>query len=575
MFEARESIFKPRQLRDNSDGGKVEGELGGKTQQIKTEIYDATMISTETEIVRNRSHDTQTTDSSSGMHSMNSSGIHSLDLLKEIYPPFSDSELEHEDTKEECDDKETVIHTNSTKGSTLKTDKHDEEVAGNDLFLSYNKYLSSLNEIGITSQWEEGKPFDEESLRALSEIASEQGDRVGIVNSKDVHPVEEYILPPVTGQDILKDISRYDTKSYDFVKKSSDTTNTTAPIVHSLRRDEGYQDQSGSEPLSSSIVGDNGAKESQGKSQKFRFIAILLIITLLASGLLIGLLLSRKKRNGNSLNNETAAASSNLNDTSVAKDLTNSPTDSTQLDVPTTAPSPIAPSGRPWNDNLPPAPTNSFIETRSWGTLVNYLDPVPDNFFPLEQCTGDCDNDDDCDEGLICFQRGANDPVPFCYGGENDYTATDYCTFPDYDSNAYVVEPPSEREELIECTTTISAVQDCYFAEANVLVVDFENCNPEEEDWIGVFPDGMSFDDGSSATEWVSDDWIDWAFTCGDSNCSDSPTTNSFAFPTNNNPGYELVSLRVYMLRNTRGGAPYEIIAQSESFIVTNICGRK
>mmetsp|Transcript_5199 Transcript_5199/g.12765 ORF Transcript_5199/g.12765 Transcript_5199/m.12765 type:complete len:658 (+) Transcript_5199:35-2008(+) len=230
--------------------------------------------------------------------------------------------------------------------------------------------------------------------------------------------------------------------------------------------------------------------------------------------------------------------------------------------APTTAP-------RPWNDNFTPMPTNPPTESRTWSTLVNYMDPIPESFFPLGQCMGDCDRDDDCAEGLVCFQRNPNEPVPFCYGGENDFTRTDYCTFPTYETNP----PPAEQEEeAIECPSSVSVVPECYFWTENVLVVEFNNCNPRDEDWIGVFPDGTAFDDESSAMGWVGDDYIDWAFTCGSTGCSGSPTANSFAFPTNGNPAYDLASLRVYLLRNTRGGPPFEILAQSEPFAPTKTC---
>ncbi|CAJ1946718.1 unnamed protein product [Cylindrotheca closterium] len=47
-------------------------------------------------------------------------------------------------------------------------------------------------------------------------------------------------------------------------------------------------------------------------------------------------------------------------------------------------------------------------------------------------CEGDCDVDDDCYHNLICFQRQENEatPVPGCKGGDEDFSANDYCVFP-------------------------------------------------------------------------------------------------------------------------------------------------
>lgn len=41
--------------------------------------------------------------------------------------------------------------------------------------------------------------------------------------------------------------------------------------------------------------------------------------------------------------------------------------------------------------------------------------------------TGDCDDDDDCDVGLVCFQRSRGDAVPGCDEGESETSQTDFC----------------------------------------------------------------------------------------------------------------------------------------------------
>jgi hypothetical protein len=49
----------------------------------------------------------------------------------------------------------------------------------------------------------------------------------------------------------------------------------------------------------------------------------------------------------------------------------------------------------------------------------------PETAFPLGLCQGDCDNDDECQEGLVCMQRSGNEAVPGCDGAGE--TGTDYC----------------------------------------------------------------------------------------------------------------------------------------------------
>ena len=47
----------------------------------------------------------------------------------------------------------------------------------------------------------------------------------------------------------------------------------------------------------------------------------------------------------------------------------------------------------------------------------------------LGECEGDCDDDEDCESGLYCYQREPYDPIPGCEGlGESDGSRTDYCT---------------------------------------------------------------------------------------------------------------------------------------------------
>jgi hypothetical protein len=45
--------------------------------------------------------------------------------------------------------------------------------------------------------------------------------------------------------------------------------------------------------------------------------------------------------------------------------------------------------------------------------------------YPLGACEGDCDSDDHCSSGLVCFQRDGNTAVPGCSG--NGETNNDYC----------------------------------------------------------------------------------------------------------------------------------------------------
>ena len=49
---------------------------------------------------------------------------------------------------------------------------------------------------------------------------------------------------------------------------------------------------------------------------------------------------------------------------------------------------------------------------------------------PLNECEGDCDDDNECADGLVCYLRDANEEVPGCTGGKSDNSRTDYCIRP-------------------------------------------------------------------------------------------------------------------------------------------------
>eukprot|EP00751_Fragilariopsis_kerguelensis_P000500 CAMPEP_0170807906 /NCGR_PEP_ID=MMETSP0733-20121128/33063_1 /TAXON_ID=186038 /ORGANISM="Fragilariopsis kerguelensis, Strain L26-C5" /LENGTH=983 /DNA_ID=CAMNT_0011163205 /DNA_START=740 /DNA_END=3691 /DNA_ORIENTATION=- len=77
---------------------------------------------------------------------------------------------------------------------------------------------------------------------------------------------------------------------------------------------------------------------------------------------------------------------------------------------------------------LSPTKTNSPTITPLPPKPLAYFGGTPPlTVFPLQICQGDCDVDNECAEGLICYQRGANEAVPGCIGGEDDAFMTDYC----------------------------------------------------------------------------------------------------------------------------------------------------
>lgn len=109
--------------------------------------------------------------------------------------------------------------------------------------------------------------------------------------------------------------------------------------------------------------------------------------------------------------------------------------------VPTPSPTP-KPTNAPVAEESTDLPTTAQAETTTTAAPLSVpvleLEQVgnngnPRDAYPLGECEADCDDDDECGPGLICFQRRPFDPVPGCLGvdrSENDYCIVDPNTVP-------------------------------------------------------------------------------------------------------------------------------------------------
>ncbi|CAB9508124.1 expressed unknown protein [Seminavis robusta] len=109
---------------------------------------------------------------------------------------------------------------------------------------------------------------------------------------------------------------------------------------------------------------------------------------------------------------------------------------------PTLPPTTLPPSLRPTTGS----PTNS-PSLRPSTLSLTFQGNSENRLQPLGRCEGDCDSDDDCGEGLICYQRGKRDPVPGCLRGEREKSATDFCV-PEDATLAPTTAKPSRRPTL-------------------------------------------------------------------------------------------------------------------------------
>jgi len=120
-----------------------------------------------------------------------------------------------------------------------------------------------------------------------------------------------------------------------------------------------------------------------------------------------------------------------------------SPTDRPTRNVPVSSPterpisapeptdSPVSgPTDRPTLTPVDPEPepTDAPLDSGVLKTMGNDGDPA--SSFPLGRCESDCDDDTECQTGLVCYERSdESEIVPGCTIGEPD-GASDYCVDP-------------------------------------------------------------------------------------------------------------------------------------------------
>jgi hypothetical protein len=64
---------------------------------------------------------------------------------------------------------------------------------------------------------------------------------------------------------------------------------------------------------------------------------------------------------------------------------------------------------------------------------IHGIDGFPGHHYPLKECEGNCQSDNDCKDDLLCFIRSGAEEVPGCYGlGEPGFS---YCYDPYPDDN--------------------------------------------------------------------------------------------------------------------------------------------
>ncbi len=95
--------------------------------------------------------------------------------------------------------------------------------------------------------------------------------------------------------------------------------------------------------------------------------------------------------------------------------------------VATPAPTVATPAPVP----ITPAPTEAFSESPSYGlgNLALFGEDLNPSGI-LGRCEGNCNSDEDCSGDLVCYERNGYQPVPGCMGGSDGVQHFNYCIVP-------------------------------------------------------------------------------------------------------------------------------------------------
>jgi hypothetical protein len=129
-------------------------------------------------------------------------------------------------------------------------------------------------------------------------------------------------------------------------------------------------------------------------------------------------------------------------------------------------------------------------------------------------------------------------------------------------------ETEEETVEDTDCSTWVDTRRSCY-AQGEQISASFNNCDPQPEDWIGIYYADANPDDVSQALLWI--------WSCGGQNCGRAVESASVAFSGQHLGGRNSVwpmnpgNYRMHFLKvNDRGS--YQASASSDVFEVDTSC---
>ena len=138
-------------------------------------------------------------------------------------------------------------------------------------------------------------------------------------------------------------------------------------------------------------------------------------------------------------------------------------------------------------------------------------------------------------------------------------TAAPFTNAPTRTPTSFPTAPTSTPTEA-PCRDRIQADLFCYSPDTTINI-SFENCEPELDDWIGIYPNDAGLD-------WENlGDPVMWLWNCGSQDCLGRVYTDTLPFGGDLTPGGYLA----HMIRRNSGG-PYSSYASSPPFFISEDC---
>lgn len=124
--------------------------------------------------------------------------------------------------------------------------------------------------------------------------------------------------------------------------------------------------------------------------------------------------------------------------------------------------------------------------------------------------------------------------------------------------------PVSSNDAPMQCRSSLTVDKNCYVEESDEIVIELVNCDPQNDDWVGIWLN-------SEDPENLSDNFLTWAWSCGSRSCLGAPSTMRMAFEAK---GLGSRRLRAFLVHEQPKDAPYSSQTMSEAFAVTDRCSR-